>query len=146
MPECNIGTYPKLSTIEQYLRSADKPGQRGRPGSLTRRLEGMKVLLGCSQNLAQGLVHFQSSVVADESLRPESIHEEIDSRARCANHLRQNLVAQNRNLGSWRTPSVQVGQPQEDARQPLFGRGSKQFRHMILIQLHARQQIGHQGI
>ena len=81
-----------------------------------------------------------------ESLLPESIHEQIDSRARGPDHLRQNLVAQDGNLNSRWAFFTQVRQPQEHARQSLFRRGSQQVRHVILIVLDAGLQIGHQGI
>jgi hypothetical protein len=44
------------------------------------------------QHFSQGLVDADSAVVANESLFPESVHEDIDSRAGSADHLRQNLV------------------------------------------------------
>src|SRR6266850_3591571 len=44
------------------------------------------------QHFLQGLVNSDSAVVVNESLFPESVHEEIDSRAGSADHLRQNLV------------------------------------------------------
>ena len=69
--------------------------------------------LACPQNLAQGLAHFQSSVVADESLRPEAIHEKIDTRAGRANHFCQNLVTQNRNLGNRWPPFCPNGRAAE---------------------------------
>jgi hypothetical protein len=49
-------------------------------------------LLAVSQNFSQRRMHFQSPIVVDESLFPESIHEQVDSGARCANHLSQHLV------------------------------------------------------
>jgi hypothetical protein len=49
-------------------------------------------LLLAVQHFSQGPVDFYSAVVADESLFPESVHEEVDSRTRRADHLRQNLV------------------------------------------------------
>ena len=57
-------------------------------------------LLLAVQHFSQGPVDFYSAVVADESLFPESVHEEIDSRARCADHLRQNLVTDEGKLGN----------------------------------------------
>src|SRR5665213_1349274 len=43
-------------------------------------------------NAEQGAVYFQRAVVFDKSHLPESVHEEIHSRARCADHLRQRLL------------------------------------------------------
>ena len=59
---------------------------------------------------------FQSTVVVYESLFPESIHEQIDTRARCANHLSKYLVTQYRNLNNFRAPLVQVREAQKHAR------------------------------
>ena len=52
---------------------------------------GWPVLLA-PQHFSQGLVDVDSAVVANESLFPESVHEDIDSRAGSADHLRQNLM------------------------------------------------------
>jgi hypothetical protein len=38
------------------------------------------------QDFLQGLVYFYSTVVVNESLLPESVHEQIDPRARGADH------------------------------------------------------------
>lgn len=40
------------------------------------------------QDFLQGLVYFDSAVVANESPLPESVHEQIDSRACGADHFR----------------------------------------------------------
>jgi len=50
-------------------------------------------LLAAPQDFAQRLAHFQSPIVVDKSLLSESIHEQVDSRARRTDHLRQNLMA-----------------------------------------------------
>ena len=111
-----------------------------------RAIRGDYCLLAAPQNFPQRLVHFQSAIVVYESLLPESIHEQIDSRARGADHLCQNLVTQDGNLGNRWASLIQVRQPQKHARQPLLGRRSQQLRNMILVLLDAGQQIGHQGI
>ena len=58
------------------------------------------VRLAGSEDFPQRLANFQSSVVVNESQFPEAIHEEIDSRARGADHLCQNLITQSGNLNS----------------------------------------------
>jgi hypothetical protein len=45
-----------------------------------------------SQDFFQRPAYFYSAVVVNESPLPESVHEQIDPRARGADHLRQNLV------------------------------------------------------
>jgi hypothetical protein len=57
-------------------------------------------LLLAVQHFSQGPVDFYSAVVADESLFPESVHEEIDSRTGSADHLRQNLVIYSGQFGN----------------------------------------------
>ena len=54
------------------------------------------------------MVYFQSSIVVDVSLPPESIHEQIDSRARGADHFRQNLVTYDGNLDNSSASLIQV--------------------------------------
>jgi hypothetical protein len=66
-------------------------------------------VLAAPQNFSQRLVYFQSPIVVYESLLPESIHEQIDARARRPDHFRQNLVTYNGDLNSWWTSPVQVG-------------------------------------
>ena len=57
-------------------------------------------LLLAPEHFSQGLADFYSAVVANESLLPESVHEEIDSRTGSADHLRQNLVTYSREFGN----------------------------------------------
>ena len=40
----------------------------------------------------QGSVDLQAAVVLDEAEFPEFIHEEVDARARCADHLSQHFL------------------------------------------------------
>lgn len=47
-----------------------------------------------SQDVSQGLAHFQAAIVSYGPQLSESIHEHGDARARGANHLRQNPVTQ----------------------------------------------------
>jgi hypothetical protein len=45
-------------------------------------------------------MHFYTTIVVYKSFFPESIHKQIDSRARGPDHFRQNLVTQDGNLHS----------------------------------------------
>jgi hypothetical protein len=62
-------------------------GGTWRPGGI-REINGDFRFLGEPQNFPQRLVHFQAPIVIYESLLSESIHEQIDSWARGANHFR----------------------------------------------------------
>ena len=61
---------------------------------------GTRSLLFAPQHFSQGLADLDSAVVANESLFPESVHEEIDSRTGSADHLRQNLVTYSGEFGN----------------------------------------------
>src|SRR6266850_4491345 len=55
--------------------------------------------LAVAQYFPQRLVDFHSAaIVVDESLLPESVHKQIDSRARGPDHLRQHFVTEAGNL------------------------------------------------
>src|SRR5882672_5012648 len=103
--------------------------------------------LAVAQYFPQRLVDFHSAaIVVDESLLPESVHKQIDSRARGPDHLRQHFVTEAGNLRTFSAVLVQVRQPQQHPRQPFFRRGSQQVRHVIPVLLDAGQQVRHQGI
>ena len=57
-------------------------------------------MLLAPQHFPQGPVDFYSAVIANKSLFPESVHEEIDSRTGSADHLRQNLVTYSGEFGN----------------------------------------------
>jgi hypothetical protein len=99
-----------------------------------------------AENFPQRLVHFQASIVVDETLLSELIHEEIDSWARGANHFGEDPMTHQGNFSDGRALSVQMGQAQEDAREALFRGGSQQMSYVIAIVADARQQIGHERI
>ena len=98
------------------------------------------------KKLTQRLTHFQSAIVIDVSLLSEPIHEEIDSRARRSDHLRQNLVIQNGNLNSGPAILIQVREPHKHTREALFRRGGQQVGHMVVVVLDGGQQITDQRI
>jgi hypothetical protein len=91
-------------------------------------------------------MHLQSPIVVNVTLLPESIHEEIDARARGPDHLGQDLMTDDGNLNDRPAIAIQVGQPEQHARQPLFRGRSQQVRHVIPVVLDAGEQVGDQGI
>jgi hypothetical protein len=62
-----------------------------------------------AKNLAEGLVHFQSAIVANVSLLSEVIHEKIDSGTGRADHVSKNLMIWIGDFRYWRALSIQVG-------------------------------------
>jgi hypothetical protein len=62
----------------------------------------VKVGLLVQDNTQEGIVDLDLAVVVlDEAQLPEFVHEEIDSRARGADHLGQNLMTYHGNFGDW---------------------------------------------
>jgi hypothetical protein len=46
----------------------------------------------------EGSIDLNSAIVLDETELPEFVHEQIDARAGCANHIRQRFL---RDFGEW---------------------------------------------
>src|ERR1700730_9662984 len=70
----------------------------------------------------EGSIDFNSAIVLDETELPEFVHEQIDPRAGCANHLRQSLLRYFLK-SSFRVILLTVlGKQQKSAREPLLGR------------------------
>jgi hypothetical protein len=77
-------------------------------------------LLPDAQNFPQGLTNFESAIVVNVPLLPETIHEDIDPRARGPDHFREDLVANDWNFGDWWAVPVQVSQLKKNAREAAF--------------------------
>ena len=77
-------------------------------------------LLAMPQDGAEGWVYFQVAVVANESLRLESIHEQTGPGASGADHFRENLLTYPGKSSRSMVFRVQISQPQERASKPLF--------------------------
>jgi hypothetical protein len=77
-------------------------------------------------------MHFQATVVLDETQFAKSVHKEADSGARGADNFRERLLA---NLGNhWLGLAIlaDIGQQQEHPRQPFFT-GIKKLINQILL-------------
>ena len=60
------------------------------------------------------------AVVFDEAQFPEAIHKKTPSGSRCANHLRQDFLADLWNHGLRFAFLAELGEQQQNPRQPLF--------------------------
>jgi len=97
-----------------------------------------------AEYLAKRFVHFEPAIVANVAQLSKFIHEVIDSRAGCADHVGKNLMIWIGDFLNAGALAIHVGQPQQHAREPLLGSESQQRHNMILALLEVGQQIGHQ--
>jgi hypothetical protein len=69
----------------------------------------------------EGIIDLESAVVLDEAKLLEFVHEQIDARAGCANHLRERLLLDFRECALRPRLFTISGKQQKRARQPLLG-------------------------
>jgi hypothetical protein len=71
-------------------------------------------------DIEQRTVHLETTVVVDESQLPEAVHEEADSGARRADHLREGFLTDLRDYGFRNAFLAEMSQQQQNARKSLF--------------------------
>ena len=84
--------------------------------------------------------HF-SAVVIDKAKLPELIHEEIDPRPGCADHLCQVFMIDPGNYSFGLALLVEMGQQQENPSQTLLGRVEKLVDEIRFVSDVARKQM-----
>src|ERR1700683_187435 len=77
-------------------------------------------------------MNVKAAVVLNEAHSLEFVHEEIDARARSANHLREHLLRYFGNYPLWLALFSIPGEQQQRASQTLFG-GIKELIYQVLL-------------
>ena len=83
-------------------------------------------------DIEEGTVHVQPTVVVHEAQFAELVHEETDARARGADHLGQHFLTDLRDHRFRLAFFPNVGQQQEQPRQPFLA-GIEEVIHQILL-------------
>ena len=131
------------------------PGKRALAVSQLLNLEASKGALfymeACAQTTAplfiqkdveEGVVNPNLAVVFDEPQFPKAIHKKTHSRPGCANHLRQNFLADLRNHRLGLAFLAELRQQQQNPRQPLFAGIEKLIDQVGLDASVSRQKKG----
>src|SRR6266849_6079791 len=108
--------------------------------------DSAKVNLVVQDHAQEGIVDVDLAVVLDEPQFPEFVHEKIDPRPRCANHLRQHLL---RYFGKHllRLALRAIARQQEQrARQPLLARIEQLVDQVLFDSYVSRQHIRDEAV
>jgi hypothetical protein len=97
-------------------------------------------------NAQEGRIDVDLAVILNEAQFPEFVHEEIDSGARCANHLGQHLL---RHFGKYLLRLVLVAvmrEQQKSSRQPLLA-GVEELVYQVLLDANvSRKHVGNEAV
>src|SRR5882672_9504912 len=95
-------------------------------------LRHVKVKLVVEDYTQEGIVDVDLAVVLDKAQFPEFVHEKIDPRPRCANHLRQHLL---RYFGEHLLSMARraIARKQQQSARQLFLAGVKELVDQVLL-------------
>src|SRR5271157_4498815 len=103
-------------------------------------------LLFLQKDVEEGVVNPNLAVIFDEAQLSEAIHEKTHSGPSCANHLSQYLLADLRNHRLGFAFLAELGQQQQNPRQPLFAGIEKLINQIGLDASVAGKQKGDEHI
>src|SRR5271166_1506023 len=109
------------------------------PGLVCGQPAGRKLIV--ENNTEKRAVNFQPAVVVNKSQFPEAIHKKTHSRAGCADHFRQALLADLRNHGLWYTVFTKMSEHKKHSGQSLFTRIEELVDQILFVADIAREQI-----
>ena len=127
-----------LTTVETHEHDPDLVVEHGHAAAEA--VETVKSVV--QDDVEEGAVHMEATVVIQKAKFAELIHEETDAGACGPDHLGERFLTDLRNDRLRLAFFPEVRQQQEDPRQPLLGR-IKELIHQILLDANrVRQQIG----